>query len=70
LNELGTGVVSQIRNGDRVTIKTRFGKEITGKARIFNREQNLWVLNMGGTNGTPGIADEKNIVAINGKRVG
>ena len=69
LNELGTGVVSQIRNGDRVTIKTRFGKEITGKARIFNREQNLWVLNMGGTNGTPGLADEKNIVSINGKKV-
>ena len=69
LNELGTGVVSQIRNGDRVTIKTRFGKEVTGKARIFNREQNLWVLNMGGTNGTPGLADEENIVSINGKKV-
>jgi hypothetical protein len=36
-----------------------------------NRGRGCWVLNLGGAHGTPGIADDDNIVAINrgGKRI-
>lgn len=57
-----------IKVGDKVTVVDRFGKERTGVARIRNRKDGVWVLNMGGAHGTPGIASEKNIVRVNGKR--
>jgi hypothetical protein len=58
------GVVSQIRPGDRVTITTSHGQEMTGRAVMYNAQQQCWVLNMGGKHGTPGIADETNIVKV------
>ena len=56
-----------IRHGDKVVIKTPQGQERKGKAVMYNRQYNSWVLNMGGAHGTPGIASEKNIVSVNGK---
>lgn len=63
-------MLDQIKFGDRVTILVYAGrgrhglewKPKTGKAVM--RGTGGWVLNMGGPHGTPGIADEKNIVAI------
>lgn len=58
------GVVSQIRPGDRVTILTQQGQERSGRAVMYNAQQECWVLNMGGPHGTPGIANEENIVRV------
>ncbi|WP_293371538.1 hypothetical protein [Nevskia sp.] len=53
-----------VRPGDRCTIRTRQGQEISGKAVIINRDQNVVVLNGGGKYGRPVIACEENIVKI------
>lgn len=55
-----------IKFGDRVTIVNRFGQERTGRATIHNREADLWVLNMGGPHGTPGIATRENVTRVKG----
>ena len=62
-------IIDQIKPGDLVTIKDRFGKLQKGKARIYNRNHNIWVLNMGGRVGTAGIASAQNIVMVNGKKI-
>lgn len=55
----------QIRPGDRVTILTPHGSKLTGRAVMFNRATGCWVLNLGGRiHGTPGIASEKNTLAV------
>ncbi len=69
LRESG-GVISTISAGDRVTIRIPAGrgmngqewKEATGRAVMFG--PGGWVLNMGGRYGTPGIANEENIVKV------
>lgn len=66
---MNESIVSQIKNGDLVTIVTKQKQLKRGKARIFNRATETWVLNMGGSNGIPAIASDDNIVAINGKSV-
>ena len=53
-----------IQCGDRVTIKTRHGNELTGRAVMFNRKVGAWVLNLGGKHGTPGLADERNTIKV------
>jgi hypothetical protein len=58
--------ISDIRPGDRVTIVDRFGKERSGRAVM--RGPHGWVLNMGGKHGTPGIADERNIIKVSAGR--
>lgn len=58
-----TDFVSQISFGDKVTILTRFGNKVTGKA-VMKSEYGGWVLNLGGRNGTPGLADNTNIVKV------
>lgn len=55
-------LVDVIRRGDRVTIVNRFGQETTGRAVM--RGPAGWVLNMGGTHGTPAIACDENIVRV------
>jgi hypothetical protein len=55
-------ILDSIRPGDKVTITNRFNQERTGRAVM--RGPAGWVLNMGGPHGTPGIADESNIVKI------
>lgn len=57
-----------IRVGDRVTIVNRFGQERTGRATIPNREVGVWVLNMGGPHGTPGIATRDTVVRVTGAK--
>jgi len=60
-----------IRAGDRVTILSPHGSRLSGRATMRNRQSGCWVLNLGGPHGTPGIADDDNIVAINrgGRRI-
>lgn len=47
-----------IKPGDRVTIKTPHGSELTGRAVMFNTKFQTWVLNLGGAHGTPGLGQE------------
>jgi hypothetical protein len=56
--------VALIGRNDRVTIETPHGSRLTGTAVLFNRESHLWVLNLGGPYGRPGIASGANIVKI------
>ena len=59
---MGKSPLDDIKAGDRVTIVTAHGQRRTGRAVM--RGPAGWVLNMGGPHGTPGIANEKNIVRI------
>ena len=59
-------LVDAIRPGDRVTILTRHGQERTGRA-VMRSSTGGWVLNLGGPHGTPGLADEDNIVKVKKK---
>ncbi len=74
--------MQQIKAGTRLTILVPAGQSIdrtTGKivqewsertGRVVMRSSHGgWVLNMGGRHGTPGVADEGNIMAINGRRL-
>ena len=63
---LASHLLNSVRVGDGVTISDRFGQNLTGRAVM--RGPCGWVLNMGGPHGTPGIADEQNIVSIRRKR--
>jgi len=66
-----TTLLSMIKAGTRVTIRVPNGigrdglewTEKTGKA-VMPSKHGGWVLNMGGRYGTPGIADERSIVAV------
>jgi len=53
-----------IQCGDRVTIKTRHGNELTGRAVMFNCKAGAWVLNLGGRHGIPGMATERNVIKV------
>ena len=59
----GAGDLSDIRAGDRITIRTPQGQERTGRV-VMRSSAGGWVLNMGGAHGTPGLADERNIVKV------
>jgi hypothetical protein len=56
-------LVDSISHGDRVTIIDRFGQKHTGKA-VMRSSAGGWVLNMGGAHGTPGLADDSNVVKV------
>lgn len=60
---MANALINTIRPGDRVTIVDRFGTQRTGRA-VMRSSHGGWVLNMGGKHGTPGIADERNIVSV------
>ena len=51
-----------IRNGDLVSIETRHGNILKGRAVMLG--PGGWVLNLGGAHGTPGIANRENVVAV------
>ena len=55
---------SRIRPGSTVTMVDSRGSRRTGRAVMFNRAQNLWVLNLGGAHGTPGLASPDNTVKL------
>lgn len=56
------GVLQAIRAGDRVTITTPHGQQVTGRAVMKGPAG--WVLNLGGPHGRPGIATEENTVKV------
>jgi hypothetical protein len=56
-------LIDAIRHGDRVTIVNRFGQQHTGRA-VMRSSSGGWVLNMGGAHGTPGLADDRNVVRV------
>ena len=63
----GCQLLCAIRHGARVTIVNRFGQRRTGSAVMRAAPAagpGAWVLNMGGAHGTPGIADERNVVMV------
>ena len=61
-------LIDTVRPGDKVTITTPRGQERTGRA-VMRSSHGGWVLNMGGKHGTPGIADDRNVVRVSkGKR--
>jgi hypothetical protein len=66
-----SNLCDMIRPGDRVTILSPHGSRLSGRATMRNRQNGCWVLNLGGPHGTPGIADEENIIAVSrgGKRI-
>lgn len=55
-----------IKVGTTVGILTPHGNVIQGRAVMFNRGQNCWVLNAGGAHGTPKIAEARNTVFVTG----
>lgn len=57
------GLVDSIRAGDKVTILTPHGSKLTGRA-VMRSSSGGWVLNLGGRHGTPGLADERNVVRV------
>jgi len=57
---------NKIRPGSKVTIITPHGSKLKGKAVM--RGPAGWVLNLGGKYGTPGIADETNVITVSGRK--
>lgn len=66
---MNTTLSHRVRSGDRVTIRTAHGQEMTGRVQGLLIFRTHCVLNMGGPHGRPAIASDANIVKINGKRV-
>jgi hypothetical protein len=60
---MGNPLLKVIKPGDSVTIVTPQGQQRTGRA-VMRSSHGGWVLNMGGKHGTPGVADEHNIVSV------
>jgi hypothetical protein len=65
-NPRRVGMFSTIQPGDRVTIVTPRGQEMTGRAMMKGPAG--WVLNVGGRYGTPALADEDNVVKVSKTR--
>ncbi len=62
-SENGAELLAKVKAGSRVTILTPQGQKRTGRA-VMRSSVGGWVLNMGGAHGTPGLADERNIVSV------
>jgi hypothetical protein len=66
-NHPGSRVTIRVPKGLRIDRQTgklvREWKEATGRA-VMRSSVGGWVLKMGGRYGTPGLADEKNVVAV------
>lgn len=57
-----------IKPGDTVTILSPHHTRLKGKATMYNRKIDAWVLNLGGRHGTPGIATRDNVVDVKPSR--
>lgn len=55
-----------IKPGSRVSMRTPQGQVVKGKAVMYNRQHDSWVLNMGGRHGTPGVVSRDNFVGLGG----
>ncbi len=66
---MGKRLIDLIEPGDKVTIVNRLGQKRTGRA-VMRSSVGGWVLNMGGKHGTPGLADDSNVIKVTkgGKR--
>lgn len=64
---LGGSSRGGISAGDSVTIKTPQGGTLRGRA-VMPSSSGGWVINLGGSHGTPAVADEENIVSIKKKK--
>ena len=53
-----------ITNGSQVAIQTPHGSLLQGRAVMKGPAG--WVLNLGGSYGTPGIANEENVIWVSG----
>lgn len=60
---------ANIKPGDRVTIRTPQGQEVTGKAQALLIFPTHAVLNMGGKYGRPAVATERNLVRVKPAKV-
>jgi len=62
----GDRLVDQIRHGDKVTIVTPNGQQVTGSAVMKSAlGDNSWVLNTGGEHGERGaIASDDNVIRV------
>lgn len=61
----GDRLVDQIRHGDKVTIVTPNGQQVTGSAVMKSGAgDNSWVLNTGGEHGSGAIAFDDNVVKV------
>ena len=54
------------RPGDKVTILTPQGQQVSG--RVVMAFATHCVLNMGGRHGRPGVADERNTIAVTARK--
>ena len=57
-------MVLNVKHGDRVTIRDRFGKQRTGTVNGLLIFPTHCVLNLGGRYGTPAVATSSNIVRV------
>ena len=55
-------LLSKVRPGDTVTIRSRFGTEMQGRCTM--KRPTHAVLNLGGRHGLPAIAENSNIVSV------
>lgn len=60
-------IFKQIKPGGHVGILTQHGQLQVG--RVVMKGPAGWVLNLGGTHGTPGIADATNTVYVSGAKI-
>ena len=56
-------LIDSVEPHDKVTILTAHNQERTGRA-VMRSSIDGWVLNMGGTHGTPGIATDENTIKV------
>jgi len=60
-------LIDSVSPGDRVTIITRHGSKLSGRA-VMPSSHGGWVLNGGGRHGTPMLADDTNTIKVSKKR--
>jgi hypothetical protein len=73
--EAKVALVNSIKHGDRVTILVPAGRgrdgqeweQRTGRA-VMRSSNGGWVINLGGAHGTPGLADDSNVVSVKAAR--
>jgi ribosomal protein L40E len=65
LNESKEEEFASIKHGDKVYYKNPQGQTRSGRAVMYNKKVDAWVLNIGGQHGTPALVDLENFVSKN-----